>query len=113
MTGFGDRLKTARGDETQASFAKRLGISQVAYSRYESGQREPSLDCLYQIGLLTGVSADWLLGLTNSHRNGRGTPTAHPPPTTVNLDELRATATQLAEESVALSMTIKKLKKML
>ena len=72
MTGFGDRLKTARGDETQASFAKRLGISQVAYSRYESGQREPSLDCLYQIGLLTGVSADWLLGLTEERSAARG-----------------------------------------
>lgn len=65
MTGFGDRLKVARGNESQASFAKKLGISQVAYSRYESDQREPSLDCLYQIGMLTGVSADWLLGLSD------------------------------------------------
>lgn len=32
---------------------------------------------------------------------------------TVNLDELRATATQLAEESASLAVTIKKLKKML
>ena len=63
MIGFGERLKIARGAESQASFAKKLGISQVAYSRYETDQREPGLDCLYQIGILTGASADWLLGL--------------------------------------------------
>jgi len=63
MNGFGRRLKDARGNESQSSFAKRLGISQVCYSRYESDLREPDLDTLYQIGILTGVSADWLLGL--------------------------------------------------
>ena len=31
---------------------------------------------------------------------------------TVNLEELRSTATQLADEASALSLTIKKLKKM-
>ena len=70
MNGFGDRLKQARGAESQASFAKKLGISQVAYSRYESDQREPGLDCLYQIGILTGVSSDWLLGLSDGNERG-------------------------------------------
>ena len=63
MDGFGERLRKARGSDSQAAFARKLGISQVAYSRYELGQREPGLDCLYQIGIITGVSADWLLGL--------------------------------------------------
>ena len=63
MDGFGERLRKARGSDSQAVFARKLGISQVAYSRYELGQREPGLDCLYQIGIITGVSADWLLGL--------------------------------------------------
>ena len=35
-----------------------------------------------------------------------------PPTPTVNLEELRSTATQLADEASALSLTIKKLKKM-
>lgn len=74
MDGFGERLRKARGSDSQASFARKLGISQVAYSRYELGQREPGLDCLYQIGIITGVSADWLLGLPE--RGGSATVTA-------------------------------------
>ena len=35
-----------------------------------------------------------------------------PPTPAVNLEELRSTATQLADEASALSLTIKKLKKM-
>ncbi len=68
MNGFGERLKEARGAESQASFARKLGISQVAYSRYELDQREPGLDCLYQIGMITGCSVDWLLGLTDTQQ---------------------------------------------
>ena len=68
MDGFGERLRRARGSDSQAVFARKLGISQVAYSRYELGQREPGIDCLYQIGIITGVSIDWLLGL--SERGG-------------------------------------------
>ena len=74
MDGFGERLRKARGSDSQAAFARKLGISQVAYSRYELGQREPGLDCLYQIGIITGVSADWLLGLPE--RGGSATVTA-------------------------------------
>ena len=68
MDGFGERLRRARGSDSQVVFARKLGISQVAYSRYELGQREPGIDCLYQIGIITGVSIDWLLGL--SERGG-------------------------------------------
>ena len=74
MDGFGERLRKARGSDSQAAFARKLGISQVAYSRYELGQREPGLDCLYQIGIITGVSADWLLGLPE--RGGSATVSA-------------------------------------
>ena len=66
MNGFGERLKEARGSESQASFAKKLGITQVAYSRYEANAREPNLEALYQIGIISGVSIDWLLGLPGS-----------------------------------------------
>lgn len=66
MTGFGERLKEARGNESQASFAKKLGVTQVAYSRYEANVREPNLEMLYQIGIITGISTDWLLGLSDN-----------------------------------------------
>lgn len=57
------RLVELRGNETQAIFSKKLGLSTSTYGRYEAGSREPSLDDLIQIGARTGVSADWLLGL--------------------------------------------------
>ena len=34
---------------TQEEVAKRLGISQVAYGRYELGAREPNLDLIFRI----------------------------------------------------------------
>ncbi len=35
-TSQGDLLKAARGRETQAAFAERLGINKTSWSRYES-----------------------------------------------------------------------------
>lgn len=113
MNSIGVRLKELRNSSSQSEMAASVGVKQQNWARWESGVVSPSADMIIEICRAHACSADWLLGLTNSHRNGRDTPTAHPPPTTVNLDDLRATATQLAEESVALSMTIKKLKKML
>lgn len=34
---------------TQEEVAKRLGISQVAYGRYELGSREPNLELIFRI----------------------------------------------------------------
>lgn len=114
MSIFADRLKELRGSESQASFAAQLGINRVQYFKYEGGKNSPSIDVLLKICRVHTCSADWLLGLTDSRCNERSNlEQCAPRSSTVNLDELRATATQLAEESVALSMTIKKLKKML
>ena len=63
MDAFCRRLKELRGDQSQLVFAKKLGLSQVTYGRYELGQREPDLDTLVRIGLVMGVSTDWLLGI--------------------------------------------------
>ena len=79
------------------------------WARYEKGDVVPGADVLANICRVHAVSADWLLGLSDE----RGASAAKPPPATVNLDELRATASQLADESTALAVTIKKLKKML
>ena len=66
-------------------------------------------DILAEICRVHAVSADWLLGLSEE----RGTSAASPPPSTINLEELRETATQLAGQAAELAGTIKKLKKML
>lgn len=109
MSIFATRLKELRGTESQASFATAIDLNRVQYAKYESGANSPSVEVLERICRVHACSADWLLGL-----NDRNDLTAaKPPPSTINLEELRATATQLAEESVALSGTIKKLKKML
>lgn len=48
---FGIFIKQRRLEQglTQEDVAKKLGISQVAYGRYELGQRDPGLDLIYQI----------------------------------------------------------------
>ena len=65
METFCNRLKMLRDSESQASFARKIGLSQVTYSRYEGGTREPDLETLCQIGKICGVSVDWLLGLVD------------------------------------------------
>lgn len=91
-----------------------MGMMQPQWARYENGISTPSAEVLAKICEKHACSADWLLGLKESKfaaaNYKQDTPQKTP---AVNLDELRATATQLAEESAALAGTIKKLKKML
>lgn len=51
---YGNFIKGRRIDKgmTQTEVAKALGISQVAYSRYELGQREPNFDLILSISAL-------------------------------------------------------------
>jgi len=66
MKIFCDRLKQTRGKASQKVFAASLGLNQQTYQRYESGVREPDLEQLHRIGVVSGVSIDWLLGLPTS-----------------------------------------------
>ena len=109
MSVLSERLKELRGTTSQSEMATALNMKYQQWARYEKGIVAPGADILAEICRVHAVSADWLLGLSDE----RGKPAAKPPAPTVNLDELRATATQLAKESVALAGTIKKLKKML
>lgn len=47
---------------SQTEVADAIGVSQVAYGRYESGQREPSFDMLNALADYFGVSVDAVLG---------------------------------------------------
>ena len=109
MSTIGVRLRELRGSSSQADMAKAINVKQQNWARWEGDVVAPSAEMLATICRVHACSADWLLGLTD----GRETSAAKPQTPTVNLDELRATATQLAEELASLAGTIKKLKKML
>lgn len=51
---YGNFIKGKRIEKnlTQAEVAKMLGISQVAYGRYELGSREPNFDLLMRISYI-------------------------------------------------------------
>ena len=59
------RIKELQGGESENSMANRLGISQVTLNYCLSGKRKPSLDIVYRICDMYGVSTDWLLGLSD------------------------------------------------
>lgn len=62
---FSSRLRTLRGEASQAEFAAKIGTKQTTYSSWERGIKEPSLEVTAEISRLFGVSVDWLLGLTD------------------------------------------------
>ena len=65
MTSFSTRLKSLRGNMKQAEFARKIGIAQNSYNRYESGERVPDIAILSQLASRLRVSTDWLLGLSD------------------------------------------------
>ena len=69
---FSDRLTTQRKRKgvSQKQAAADLGISQALLSHYENGAREPGLDFVCRACDYYGVSADYLLGRTDSDAGG-------------------------------------------
>ena len=51
---------------TQHDVAAHLGYTDSAYSHYEQGTRQPSVECLIKMADLFGVTLDYLLGRTNT-----------------------------------------------
>ena len=67
-----ERLLKLRPEKTsQEQFAKLLGISRAALSNYETGKRVPDALMLKTIAEKTGVSADFLLGLSHGQQPDR------------------------------------------
>lgn len=65
MIGFGKRLEQAIAEAGmyQYQLANEIGVSRWVVSKWVQGHQCPSCYNLYLICLVTGVSADWLLGL--------------------------------------------------
>lgn len=63
---FRDRLDILRGDLSYAKFADKLGLSRATVGFYLSGERVPDAITLKDIAIKCGVTADWLLGLTEA-----------------------------------------------
>ena len=64
-----DRLKQLRNERglTQKQVAEAVGLTKNALGNYEAGIREPSIAILRQLCLFFDVSADYLIGLTDSY----------------------------------------------
>ena len=64
------RLRELREEQelSQAEMAKKLGVSQQTYSRYESHTTEIPLKLLITLAELYDTSTDYLLGITNQDK---------------------------------------------
>ena len=74
MKKFGERLESLRGAKTQKEFAALYEIPLNTYTNWVRGIREPSASALVKLCTQLGVSADWLLGLSDD-RGGSVAPT--------------------------------------
>ena len=65
-------IKTLREEHglLQADVAERIGLTRAAYSNYEQGIREPSIDIIKKLCQVYNVSADELLGLVEYGEKG-------------------------------------------
>lgn len=61
------RIRNLREDSNlfQRNLAEHLGCTQQTYSRYETGELEPSLHVMAKLAEFYGTSVDYLMGLTD------------------------------------------------
>lgn len=52
---------------TQSQVANKLGITRSAYSYYETGKTEPSLDSIYIISKIFKISIETLISKKNNY----------------------------------------------
>jgi transcriptional regulator with XRE-family HTH domain len=64
------RIKDLRidNDKTQYDLASYLGMTQMGYSKYETGGAVPPADKLIKLALLYDTSVDYILNLTDEIR---------------------------------------------
>lgn len=86
------RIREARGALTGREFARRVGIVSQSLAKYERvGYSLPGADLLRRMAIATGVSVDWLLGLTDERERGAARQVC--PTATANATAPHATAT--------------------
>ena len=69
MSIFVTRLKELQGGNSVSAFARLADTPQPSMDKYLKG-RLPSIEILIKIACRFGVSADWLLGLTDERKPG-------------------------------------------
>lgn len=64
-----ERLKQLRYEQnmSQEALASKIGITRTAYSNYEQGIREPSIDLIIAFCDFFNVTADYLIGRTDNY----------------------------------------------
>ena len=106
-TVLAERLRELRGDVSQCEFAAKIGVKQTSYSSWERGVKDPAAQTVAQISSTFGVSADWLLGLSDNRDGGPNVSVAP------NLARLKDAATIVLTRSEDLERAVKDLKAML
>ena len=73
MANYRERLKNLREDRdlTQEELGKLLNKSQQGYNHIEAGRAELKIDDLITLCKYYGLSADYLIGLTDEKRTYR------------------------------------------
>ena len=64
-----DRLKAIRGELSTEEFAEKIGVSRRVVYFWLNGSMEPNAENICKIARTFGVTADYLLGLSN-YRTG-------------------------------------------
>jgi len=62
---FGDRLEKLRNNLSQRDFAKKIEVPLTSYTNWVLGVSQPKFENICSICSILGVSADWLLGLSD------------------------------------------------
>lgn len=67
MDTIGDRIKQLRDEAglSQMELSEKIGLSQSAIARYELNKTEPKASDIIRLSEFFGVSADYLLGLSD------------------------------------------------
>lgn len=67
-----ERAISVQGARSTSQFARDIGIQQSTLDLYLKGKRKPSIELVYGICQNCGVSADWLLGLSEATERNAG-----------------------------------------
>ena len=97
---FPSRIRELRGEASQVSMARKIGVGQPTYSSWEAGIKFPLALQVRQIAITCGISADWLLGL--SDRRDGAVQTVTDPALKQKVANLEAENAKLKEELLRL-----------